>query len=423
MIARMKPPFTRQQQRSAAHPPAWLRRHRRISFALGMVSLLALMALGLALWAHADPTLVPEAVDLARGVVGPGPVAQVETWVFQIEDAIRQAHYQATGVQPPVGWAAPAATLPPTHAHAGTNTASALPMPPLTHPHTGANSPPALPAPAALPPRGSTGTPDQSIWSPYITTADGQPVLERASVAPDPERPYVQAALVRIDLQQAQLHLVAGTQEPASSVHVARPGRIPSADQARLIAAFNGGFKAVNGAFGMAVNGTTLLPPQDGLATLAMYRDGSVRLGVWGTDIQQTPDLAAFRQNCPLLVDNRQITALAESDDPTLWGTTVKNKIATWRSGLGLSADGRYLMYVAGDGLTVPTLAQSLVDAGAYRGMQLDINSSWPRFVTYAATRAGSAPIATKLLDGKLGDTHQFLTADSRDFFYLTERS
>src|SRR4029453_11096711 len=99
----------------------------------------------------------------------------------------------------------------------------------------------AQPAPAALPASGPTGASEQSIWSPYITTADGQAVLERASVAPDPERPYVQAALVRIDLRQAQLHLVAGTLEPASSVHVARPGRIPSADQAHPFAPFNPG--------------------------------------------------------------------------------------------------------------------------------------------------------------------------------------
>jgi len=77
---------------------------------------------------------------------------------------------------------------------------------------------------------------------------------------------------------------------------------------------------------------------------------------------------------------------------------------------------------VVGDGLTVPTLAQALVDAGADRGMQLDINSYWTRFVTYATPNAKSTPVATKLLDGMLGDAHQFLAPDTRDFFYLTER-
>src|SRR5258706_4845638 len=94
MIAHTKPPFTRHQDRPVARNLAWSRRHMRISCVLG---LLGLMALGLALWAHADPALVPEAVDFARGIVGPGPVAQVQAWAFQLADAVRQAHSQATG--------------------------------------------------------------------------------------------------------------------------------------------------------------------------------------------------------------------------------------------------------------------------------------------------------------------------------------
>ena len=82
-----------------------------------------------------------------------------------------------------------------------------------------------------------------------------------------------------------------------------------------------------------------------------------MRLGVWGSDIGPAPDMIAYRQNCPLLLDGGKLTPQAETDDPRLWGWTVKNKIATWRSGLDLSADGRYLIYAAGNGLTVPTLA------------------------------------------------------------------
>jgi hypothetical protein len=245
-------------------------------------------------------------------------------------------------------------------------------------------------------------------------------VLERAFVEPDPARPYAQTALVRIDLRYAQLHLVAGTVEPASSLHVARPGRIPAADYPRLLAAFTGGFKAVNGAFGMAAGGATLLPPQNGLATLALYRDGGVRLGVWGADIRPGPDMIAFRQNCPLLVDHSQATPLADTENLKLWGRTVHNRVATWRSGLGLSADGRSLIYAAGDSLTVPTLAQALIMGGADRGMQLDINSYWTRFVTYTTSPDGHTPIAQKLIDTMVGDTRQFVAPDTRDFFYLT---
>jgi hypothetical protein len=261
-------------------------------------------------------------------------------------------------------------------------------------------------------------------WSPFVYTPDVQPVLERALVSPDPTRPYVETALVRIDLRLAQLHLVAGTQEPVSKVHTPRPGAIPLADQrvGRLLAAFNGGFKAANGAFGMAVDRVTLLPPIDGLATLAFYRDGRTSLGAWGKDIKPAPDLVAYRQNCPLLLDGGLPTAFADTDDPALWGKTVKNKIATWRSGLGLSADGRYLIYTAGDGLTVPALAQALQSAGATRAMQLDINSWWTRFVTYALDDRSNHLVAQKLLQDMVGDQRQFLAPDSRDFFYVTAR-
>src|SRR5438552_250588 len=244
----------------------------------------------------------------------------------------------------------------------------------------------------------------------------------RALFSPDPTRPYVETALVRMDLHATQLHLVAGTQEPISSARAARPGVIPAPDRkvGRLLAAFNGGFKAANGDFGMYVNGVTLLPPIDGLATLAIYRDGHARIGVWGSDMVATPDMIAYRQNCPLLLDGGQLTDQANSDDPALWGKTVKHKIATWRSGLGLSADGRYLIYAAGDGLTVPSLAQALAWGGADRAMQLDINSWWARFVTFA--HSGSHLIAQKLLADMVGDTRQFLAPDTRDFFYLTAR-
>jgi hypothetical protein len=366
----------------------------------------ALLAAGLAaaLLLYQNPELVPDLVDLARSIVGPSAVAQVESWVFQAQDSVRQARYQVTGRTAHVQWAAPA-VVPPAPQVSSRQAAAPIPQPTA-----------AAPAGPAVPAHDSSG----AAWSPFVYAGDGQPVLERALVSPDPTRPYVETALVRIDLRATQLHLVAGTQEPISSAHVARPGIIPASDRraGRLLAAFNGGFKAANGAFGMYADGATLLPPSDGLATLAIYRDGHVRIGVWGSDMTATPDMLAYRQNCPLLLDGGTLTEQANSDDPALWGKTVKNRIATWRSGLGLSADGRYLIYAAGDGLTVPALAQALAAGGADRAMQLDINSWWARFVTYSQSNGRLA--AQKLVADMAGDARQFLAPDTRDFFYLT---
>lgn len=359
----------------------------------GFVSLAVLCgAVGILL--YSDPTLIPQAVDIARGVFGPQPVALVESWVFQARDQARKVQYQTTGNAPALAWAGPTPIIP--HANA---------------------------TPPATPPPGATTTAALS-WAQFVFTPGGTVALERAIVTPDPSRPYVDTALVRIDLKATQLHLLAGTQEPISTVKLTRPGMIPAADQRNgmLLAAFNGGFKAANGAFGMGVGKTVLLAPVDGLATLAIYHDGHVQLGSWGTDITASPNIVAWRQNCPLLLAGGKPTADTELDDPKLWGHTVGNTIATWRSGLGLSADGRYLIYAAGDDLTVPALAQALALGGASRAMQLDINSWWVRFVTYSTNPNTHRPIAQKLLTDMIGDTRQFLVADSRDFFYVTAR-
>jgi len=381
------------------------------------VALVVAFAIGVG---YFNQGLLAATVDAVRSVVGPGPVAQVETWAFEVEDSLHRMAYQS-GAHQQVQWAAPVAVLAP---------AAAAP-PAERHGATGAAriTPPAAqldeqqtPTAASLAPAISSPAPAALDWSPYILSATGQPILERALVAPDPGRPYVQAALVRIDLRSAQLHLMAGTREPLSTMPAARPGSIPPADWPRLLAAFNGGFKAVNGAYGMLAGGTTLLPPQDGLATLALYRDGHVQLGVWGLDMTLTPDIVALRQNCPLLLDAGRLTAAAQDDNTALWGKTVGNTVATWRSGLGLSPDGRYLLYAVGDGLTVPSLGHALAMGGAGSAMQLDINSFWTRFVTYKPTGDRRSPAAQKLLAQMAGSDHQFLTPDERDFFYLTTR-
>ena len=119
-------------------------------------------------------------------------------------------------------------------------------------------------------------------WQPFGTLINNQPVMARTVVNPDPGRPYAQAAVVRIDLSQVDLHAVPGTIEPVAAKGTPpfkRPGDIPVADQSvdSLLAAFNGGFKAIHGGYGMMVDGVTILPPLDNLATLALFKDGSVK--------------------------------------------------------------------------------------------------------------------------------------------------
>jgi hypothetical protein len=278
------------------------------------------------------------------------------------------------------------------------------------------NTPAAFDAVSALP---------QIGWHTYGPTTNGAPMMAQAVLSLDPQRPYAAIALVRIDLSRLQLHMMPGTLEPSHAAEVVKAipnvGMVPVADQTHLIAAFNGGFKAVNGHYGMMVNGVTLLPPFPGLATLAIYKDGHVNIGAWDGGISPTPDIIAFRQNCPPIVQNGQLSEMVNVNNSVMWGNTIGNEDITWRTGVGITQDSRYLIYAVGNATSLQTLAQGLLNAGAYNAMQLEINQHYAHFATYQSTGKPGNPLkAVQLLDQMEEDPKLYLAPHSRDYFYLT---
>jgi hypothetical protein len=286
---------------------------------------------------------------------------------------------------------------------------------------TGGTKTEALPVPSA----GVTNAQPDLGWKAFGPLVNGSPAMAETLVSVDPQRPYAGIALVRMDLSMLRLHMMPGTQEPShsASVMAALPQRgvVPAGDQAALIAAFNGGFKAVNGDYGMMVNGVTLLPPVPGLATIAIYSDGHVAMGAWGQQITPSPDMIAYRQNCPPLIMDGQVNPQVNEASRAIWGNTVGNTAITWRTAVGLTQDGRYLIYAVGNGTGVPTLAGALLKAGAYNAMQLDINHPFARFVTYQGASGDPATYrAVTLLNEMEQDPRLYLAPHTRDFFYLT---
>jgi hypothetical protein len=219
--------------------------------------------------------------------------------------------------------------------------------------------------------------------------------------------------------------MMPGTQEPSHDANVLKAipnvGMIPPADQNRLVAAFNGGFKAVNGHYGMMVDGVTLAPPLPGLATLVIYKDGHINIGIWGGGISPTPDIIAYRQNCPPIVQNGQLNPMVNVLNYVMWGNTIGNKDIAWRTGVGITQDSRYLIYAVGNGTSLQTLAQALQQAGAYNAMQLDINQHYAHFAIYQPGRNPGDPLKpVQLLDQMESDPNLYLTPHTRDYFYLT---
>jgi hypothetical protein len=404
--------------------------------ALGAIVIVLLLAALVAI-----PVISPAAgaqmADTLRTIFGPQPVAELESVSFQIQDTLNRIRYQTTGAQPQLTFAEPSLTEEPTYAAVATRapraTLASTPAPievgaqvttPTAQP-TGT-----LPSATALPNVAEDSPYISGGWQPFGAVVNGRYVMARGSVQPDSTRPYAQAAIVRIDLSLVDLHFILGTLEPVNAKGtqpVSRTGDIPSTDQTadRLIAAFNGGFKAIHGSYGVEVNGSTIITPQNGIATLAIYRDGSIDLGAWGRDINPGDNLVAIRQNCPLLIDGGEINPTVNDGSRKEWGYTVKNLDTTWRSGIGLTSDGRYLIYAAGPSLTVGSLARALQMAGAYHAMQLDINGYYTRFAIYhqntdSATSQRYPVVADKLLNQMTVPVNQYLAPYDRDFFYIT---
>jgi hypothetical protein len=391
--------LVRWPHRKPRHRRDGRRRLRRI------ITVLVLLAVVVGSGPLINSPIGAKGADLLRAVLGPRLTAQVESYYFGATDTLARLRARVFHTHGAAPWAVahtatlPAGSAPEPGASGRPNPAHLMPLPPVK----------TIIAPALT---------DEGVWISSGLPAPGNrgwPVpMAKTYLRPDPDRPYAVVMLVAIDLRQAALHLVDGTAEPASG----GPGVIPANDQSSgaLLAAFNGGFKAADGHYGLMINGHTYLPPQPRAATLALYDVGMVRIGEWGTDAIPTEGLVAFRQNGAPLIVNGVVNPTAASDGWS-WGATILANIYTWRSALALTRDG-VLLYAAGNAVSASTLARALVAAGAEQAMELDINPVWVRCMTYQNEHA--ALTARKLRDDMYGNANQFLVPYERDFIYVT---
>ena len=406
----------------------------RLALALGLTGFLCLVITGmlfasLSLW----PGFGAQAADWLRQAFGDEAVARLETVVFQAQDALRNQGYRLRGEQPAAPWTAipmpepsSMARFSPTLRSSPQPVASPADHPTQAHRATASTqtaSPVASPTPGVwtLPQVAPLGKlSGEGQWSSYIQDPTGRVVAYRTYLQPDPKRPFTVAAVVAMDLANTRLHFLLGSQEPKSPVETDRSGRIPVEDlkPGVLLAVFNGGFKANQGHFGVMVDRVTVIPPRPGLGVIAIYAGGQVRMGAWGTEISSTPDMLAWRQNGPLIVQDGQVNPRTAELDPESWGYAVGGSTATWRSGIGLSADGRTLLYAAAPDIALPALASALQAAGADQALQMDINDYWVHFDAILSTDTGL--LAQGLLDEMQRlDDQRYLKSSIRDFFYL----
>ena len=369
-----------------------------------------------ALWTaiHEVPGFGPWIADTGRSILGQGAVAWIEDTAYGVADDINQLRYKDD--KPKTYWEAP------------TDAPSAVPATPSPSASASADAsaaPAEPPPPAFEPPQPTVATEVDGKWIPMADASGQAPAMYKTLVHPDAKRSFAAVALVAIQRKQIDLHLVAGKTEPASNAVPMdkRPGIVPEADQGELVAAFNGGFKAQHGHWGMMLDGETYVAPRDVGCTVAMMKDGSIKIGTW-KDLQPSEgDMRWYRQTPPCLVENGETHKALEVEYAKGWGAAVGGETVIRRSALGLDATGRFLIFGLGDALTAQSLARAMKSAGAVAAAQLDVNYAYPRFLVYERVN-GEVPKAKSAIipDIKFRAAEYVGEPALRDFFYLTRR-
>jgi hypothetical protein len=403
---------------------------RRVFRGFGLTIGICILLLSLAfLIVQAVPGLGAQGADLLRHICGDKAVAGLEMQFNRLQDGLQKFRYKLVRETAAAPWEIPSTPAPPVTLSAISNSTPVFKttaIPRLTASPAAANTPQLTSTPAAILWHPSDlvsmgGTNGEGVWSVYLLDTQGREVGYRTFLQPDPERPYTLVAIVAVDLERTRLHFVLGSNDPAGEPQQRRSGAIPQIDRIPgvLLAAFNGGFQARHGKFGAMADGIVALPPREGLGTLVINKSGRVSLGEWEVGMTLTPNVTAFRQNGPLVIQAGQINPRIHNNSPQDWGYTVNDVSPTVRTGLGLSKDNQTLYYFCGPSLNMEMLAKTMQNAGAWNAIQLDINNYWALFVKFQPK--GSAFLPEPLLPRLMVDNvERYLWEYTRDYFYIT---
>lgn len=272
---------------------------------------------------------------------------------------------------------------------------------------------PVVPLHAALRPLVSPAGPGEGRFTPLVEVK-GQPVIQSTTVRPDAADTQFPVGVVWMRRDALRFDLHPGSQEPGGYWRV--PPTVPDDRRTGLVATWNGGFKVSNGDShgGFYLDGRTVGELRTGAASEVFHRDGSLTVGVWNRDVGMGPDVVGVRQCLVPLVDHGRITGDVYQGGTATWGLTDGGNTMVPRSGIGVDRNGD-LVYVGGRLLSVESLATLLQRAGAVTAMMLDINLSWPSFMSYDASWKPHDPVPRNLVNF-VRSPYRYYDVSSRDF-------
>lgn len=256
--------------------------------------------------------------------------------------------------------------------------------------------------------------PGEGQWR-VLTSVRGTPAIFGTYLRASSVYTSYVAGIAELNQRLLRFQLRPGTEDPGQGNWKAAPYILPGTRRG-LQATFNSAFKIDVSGGGFYLNGASRGTLTSGAATVVYYRDGHMVIGVWGQGgLHMTPDVAGVRQNLRPLVEHGQIPASVDNNVTTQWGATLGGGYYVWRSGIGITKNGR-IVFAYGPALNVRELAQLLQRAGAVTGMQLDINPDWMSFEYYTAGHHPNNPTPKNLLPNQMQPATRYYSPASRDF-------
>ena len=253
-----------------------------------------------------------------------------------------------------------------------------------------------------------------------LETVKGEPAIFGTFLRPDPVHTSYVAGIVSMDQRLVSFQLRPGAEDPGpGNWHAA--SWIPPGTRKGLLATFNGGFKLDTAGGGFYLNGASRGALVNGAASVVYYRNGTIKIGAWGSEVRMTPNVVGVRQNLKLVIDHGKIPAAVNQDVLGSWGATLGGGYYVWRSGIGITEDGQ-IIFVYGPALNVSELASLLRRAGAVEGLQLDINPYWMSYEYYQAHGNPSDPRPVNLLPTQQQSAYRYYSVYSRDFTVVYAR-
>lgn len=332
-------------------------------------------------------------VEWLREHGGNGLVNAVETWKYQHDT-------------PPVSG-------PPTDMTVA-DTVAAPPSPRRSVPRLARR----LSGPAPVGPLpGLPPIPGEGVWHSVSTVVSATPHLYTTWFRPDGQHAPVSVGAALFPRSVTRFGLVGGTREPVVGLSSPSGHAVPLRARARLVATFNAGFKTRDAMGGWFADGRAAVPLHQGAASLVIDDQGRVSVGDWGREVKLSRHTVAVRQNLSMIVRHGVPVNGLDRNANGRFGSVKSQFQYTWRSGVGTTSAGD-VVYVAGNRLTLQTLARAMSRAGIQEGLELDIHPHMVTFNVEHHTPSGLRP--AHLLPSMNEPPSRYLSSDQRDFFYVT---